>query len=224
MAPVTLERPTADGGVTRSIPQTSRTRELISFAEYMERERESEVRHDLVEGVMEEVSGGTTEHSTICANVITQLSIALDDTDCRVLTSDQKVHIRERLGRYPDVTVACGELKVVFGEALQNPALIVEVLSESTVLKDRDDKFREYQTLESLGHYVLIDQYKPRVEHYERQENGKWLLAREYDSLEDSWQFTLSETAIMIPLSKIYRRISFPEIDPAETEEEQIHA
>ena len=221
MATATLERPTTDTGAPRAASRTRPTKERITFAEYMERERESETRHDLVEGVMEEVSGGTTQHSTICGNVITQFNIALDDTECSVMTSDQKVFIREYLVRYPDVTVACGELQVAFGEALQNPLLIVEVLSQSTALKDRDNKFREYRTLESLQHYVLIDQYKPRIEHYERQENGRWLLARELDSMEDDWQFTLSETAITIPFAKIYRRVSFPEIDPTETEEER---
>lgn len=220
----TLERPTTDTPTHRGTLRTSSAKERISFAEYMERERVSEVRHDLIEGVMVEVPGGTTEHGTICGNVIIGIGNAIEDTDCRVLTSDQKVYIRERLVYYPDVTVACGELKVAFGEALQNPICLVEVLSKSTALRDRDSKFRDYRTLESMRHYVPIDQYKPRIEHYERQENKKWVLAREYDSLDDTWEFTLGGAGIAIPLTKIYKRVSFPEADPMEAEDETVDA
>ncbi len=227
MATKTLDRPVPATPGTRPASRTSPKRERISFAEYMERERSSDVKHDLVDGIMvpvwptvdeegNELAGASTEHNTICGNLIIALGNALDDTGCRVLTSDQKVYIRERLSYYPDVTVACGDLMVTIGEALQNPVLIVEVLSPPMALKDRDTKFRDYRAIGSLRHYVLIDQYEPRLEHYERSPGEHWVLARELNALADEWRFDLNGTQVAISLAKVYRLVSFPPADPDE--------
>ena len=55
---------------------------------------------------------------------------------------------------FPDLCVVCGEWKVDLHDALQNPCVIVEVLSPSTEADDRADKFREYQQIASLRHYI----------------------------------------------------------------------
>lgn len=228
MVTVTLDRPTTDSGMQVTVPQTRPAKERITFAEYMERERVSDIKHNFVDGVMEPVwgevggvmSGASYEHNLICSNLMVLLAIALQGTDCEAVGSDMRVEVADsRLYYYPDLMVVCGDPRITPEECLQNPILIVEVLSSSTAAKDRTTKSRRYRAIDSLQHYVLVDQYEPLVEHYERQEDGKWLVAGEYDSLEDTWQFTLSETEIAIPLARIYRRVSFPETDPTETEE-----
>ena len=211
MTTTTKERPAA---MKEPREPAHRAPKRLTFAEYMEIERESETRHDLVKGIMIPVSGGTTTHNTICANVIRGLGNALEDTDCRAMTSDQKVYTGYRAGRYPDVVVACGDLQVAYGEALQNPVLIVEVLSDSTAFVDRGEKYREYCSIESLRHYVLIDQYHPGLEHYRRESDGDWKLTGDYVSLSDTWRFSLGGTDVAIPLAKIYRFVTFPEISP----------
>ena len=54
------------------------------------------------------------------------------------------------------------------GTAATNPALIVEVLSDSTESADRGDQWAHYQRIPSLGEYVLVSQVAPRVEVYSR--------------------------------------------------------
>ncbi|MBC8138895.1 MAG: Uma2 family endonuclease [Fibrella sp.] len=228
MATVTLERSTTDSGRVRPIPRVRPAKEGITFAEYIERERVSDVKHNFVDGVMElvwgetggVVSGASYEHNLICTNLIVLLANALRETGCEPIGSDMRVEVvNSRLYYYPDLMVVCGDPQITPDECLQNPTLIIEVPSSSTAAKDRTTKSRRYRAIDSLRHYILVDQYEPLVEHYKRQEDGKWLVAGEYDSLDDTWQFTLSETEIAIPLTKIYRRISFPETDPTETEE-----
>ena len=61
-------------------------------------------------------------------------------------------------------------------EVTLNPLLIVEVLSDSTASFDRGDKFADYQTLDSLQEYVLINTHRQRVECFRRNEKGLWVL------------------------------------------------
>ena len=66
---------------------------------------------------------------------------------------------------YPDIVVVCGERKFEDGkkDILLNPKVIVEVLSKSTKLKDRNEKLDSYMSLESLTDYVL-DRTRRRCE------------------------------------------------------------
>jgi len=54
------------------------------------------------------------------------------------------------------------------------PKLIIEVLSDGTEAFDRGDKFNDYQTLDSLEEYVLVNSKGQRVEIFRRQEKGRW--------------------------------------------------
>ncbi|MCP4700853.1 MAG: Uma2 family endonuclease [Gammaproteobacteria bacterium] len=65
-----------------------------------------------------------------------------------------------------------------------NPTLIVEVLSKTTEIYDRGDKFAAYRTLESLREYPLIPQDKIHVEHYVKQDDKRWLLSKTVNPLD----------------------------------------
>jgi Uma2 family endonuclease len=77
---------------------------------------------------------------------------------------------------YPDVTVVCGERKFYQNrrDIVENPILLVEVLSKSTEEYDKNDKFLIYQRIESFQEYVLISQNQPSVQQYIRQTDGSW--------------------------------------------------
>lgn len=96
---------------------------------------------------------------------------------CTVRDGSVAVHIAQtRAGLRPDATVVAGPMtKTVVekngrieGEAITNPCVIVEVLSESTERDDRGWKFRDYRTLASLEEYVLVSQDARRVEVFRR--------------------------------------------------------
>ncbi len=77
---------------------------------------------------------------------------------------------------YPDVVVACAEeqFEDANNDALLNPVVIFEVLSDSTEAYDRGKKFEHYQSLESLVEYLLVSQTPYRVEQYIRQNDRTW--------------------------------------------------
>jgi Uma2 family endonuclease len=94
------------------------------------------------------------------------------------------VYVREtNLATYPDGSVVCGPLDVqqvvrngkVLGEAVTNPTVVIEVLSDSTESYDRGEKFAHYMHLASLKDYVLVSQREPRIEVFRRPTGrGHW--------------------------------------------------
>ena len=118
-----------------------------------------------------------------------------------------KVRIESaNLGFYPDAMAVCGE-RVFWGErkdVIANPALIVEVLSDSTEAYDRGDKFAHYRTIPSLGAYLLLSQHRVSAELYLRQPNGDWLLST-YDDMQDT--VPLAALNVALPLAAIYDKV-----------------
>jgi Uma2 family endonuclease len=153
--------------------------QVVTADEYLERERRSETKHELVHGVAVAMAGGTPKHNAIAANVIGALKQRLRGRRCVVFPSDQRVHVAATgLFTYPDVTVVCDTPRFHPNgrDTLINPRLVAEVLSSSTEAYDRGAKFAHYPSIASLEEYVLVSQTSERVEHYRRLETGQWLL------------------------------------------------
>jgi Uma2 family endonuclease len=144
---------------------------LISPTEYLEGEKVAELRHEYADGAVYAMSGSSKAHNLIAGNLVALLHGQLRGTPCRAFSSDVKVHSawdwRERY-YYPDVVVGC-EAGDVDPYVVEQPKLIVEVLSNSTERNDRADKFQAYRRLPSLEEYVLVAQDAMRVEVYRRE-------------------------------------------------------
>jgi Uma2 family endonuclease len=98
----------------------------------------------------------------------TALDEAMKVRGCIVLSSDQRVRTRERHYGYPDLTVVCGALALADGDVIENPTMLVEVLSPSTEQYDRGLKWDDYQELPSLTDYLLVSQDRARIAHFAR--------------------------------------------------------
>lgn len=141
-----------------------------------------DVKHEWSDGVVYAMTRGTPEHARLTARVVWALGNALGP-GCEVYSPGAMLYIeRARLSTYADASVVCGalETKVVrkegrsLGEAITNPVVVVEVLSEATERYDRDGKFQAYKQLPSLREYVLVAQDERRIEVYRRGEDGAW--------------------------------------------------
>ncbi len=158
---------------------SAQAQQVLTEADYLTIEREAETKSEYLNGQMFAMAGASPRHVLITTNVIAELHAFLKAGDCRVFSSDQRLRVEATgLNAYPDVMVVCGELR--FSDELRdtvvNPILLVEVLSKSTSDFDRGEKFMNYRALETLEDYLLIDQYRPHVEYYSRQPDGRWIL------------------------------------------------
>jgi Uma2 family endonuclease len=164
----------ASASMTQAIPEPFRT-----YAEYLEIEARSELKHEWLDGRIYAMSGGTPDHSAIAANVIRALGNQLDGKPCRVFTSDLRVRVPTTgLATHPDVSVVCGRLECDAEDpnAATNPVVVVEVLSPSTERYDRDEKFSHFRRLASLRAYVLVSQKERRIEVFTRNDDSSWTL------------------------------------------------
>jgi Uma2 family endonuclease len=151
----------------------------MTYEEYIAREAVSEVKHDFINGEAYAMSGGTLEHGALAAAFSGELRAALAGRPCRVYSSDVRVKVAlTGASFYPDVSVVCGKVETPEGDAnaIANPLVVVEVLSESTEAYDRGAKAGHYRRLDSLREYVLVSQTEKRVEVQRRNERGVWEL------------------------------------------------
>ena len=186
--------------------------QLLTPEQYLRRENDSSVRHEYYRGEVFAMAGGSPDHSLITANVSGELRSRLKGTPCRVYESNLRVRVpRTTLYTYPDVTVLCGERQFdpldVKKETVVNPALIVEVLSESTESWDRGGKFQNYRQIESLREYVLVSSDKPLVETFLRQADGTWIYQA---AAGPEATASLKSLGVQLPLAEAYAGAEFP--------------
>jgi Uma2 family endonuclease len=155
----------------------SRQQIQLSSAEYLQLDADSPIKHEYIDGYVYAMAGATDAHITIAGNLFSILRSQLRGSGCRVYISDMKARI-ESLNRfyYPDVMVTCDRRDQETPLYKKYPCLIVEVLSDSTEAFDRGDKFADYQQIESLQEYVVINCKKQRVECFRRNSDCLWLL------------------------------------------------
>ena len=175
----------------------------LTFAQYLERERVSEVKHELIQGEMFAMAGGTPEHARLAAAVITRLGISLLGKPCALFSSDLRIRVSDTgLVAYPDAVVVCGSLErdPEDSSTILNPVVIVEVLSESTEAYDRGLKFAHYRRIASLKEFVLLSLQEPLIELFRRNEDNTWTLF-EY---RPPAKAILSSLGISIDVAEIY--------------------
>ncbi|MXV77826.1 Uma2 family endonuclease [Candidatus Poribacteria bacterium] len=172
--------------------------------EYITAERKAMIKSEYFSGKIIADSGASLEHNLITVNVVNELYNQLVEHGCRVFGSDMRVGIGSGMSYfYPDVSVVCDTPRFEDDvlDILLNPIVVVEVLSQSTEVYDRGEKFRRYQQLESLQEYILISQERVQVERYQRQVE-KW-QSQVLTSIEDTMK--LVSVNAEIPLHQIYR-------------------
>lgn len=184
-------------------------RPLMTAAEYLEWERNQEIRYEFWDGVVVAMAGGTRTHNRVCLNAARLLDEALADRGCEVYMADVKVQVAPgQKYFYPDVVVTCSEQDR--DELMVNcPCLIVEVLSDSTEAVDRGAKFQVYRRFTTLQEYVLVRTNSPGVEVFTRNERGRWVLS-EYGLGE---VMVLESIGCEVLVERLYERVQFADVE-----------
>lgn len=183
------------------------TRKHWTWDEYLGWEQSQDRKHELVDGEVFAMVGGTTRDDAICNNLRAELRSALRGQVCRLQGPDLKVRAGDN-ARYPDALIDCGQF-VPDALIAQKPVAIFEVLSKSTAWIDQTLKLRDYESVASIRNYVLISQDEPRVLVYTRDDAGR-LSAQTAHLLEDlSEPLVLLRPALEIPMKLLYEGIEF---------------
>ena len=181
----------------------------MTKAEYLEFERNSDTKHEYINGEVFAMAGAKPNHNRLTMKLSRLIDTHLDGKDCEAFNGDQRLEI-EPLDSYvyPDITVTCGESKFTEDPlpALLNPLLIVEVLSPSTERFDRDEKFILYRQIETFREYVLVFQDSARIVCYYLNANNIWEFR---DALGLESTITLKSIDSTLSLADIYANVVF---------------
>lgn len=187
-----------------------------AYAEYLAFEAESEVRHEYVDGEMYAMSGGKPVHARLAVTFGRVVEAALLGGRCATYSSDLRIYIHaEGRSAYPDLSIVCGPVEhhPADPDAAVNPSVIVEILSDTTETYDRGEKFAAYRLLPSLRDYVLVRADARIIEHFQRTDDGAWLMreagAGEWVELSIGARFALDEVYAGVDLLPPRRRKGF---------------
>lgn len=179
--------------------------------EYHHHEQISLAKSEFYQGQIYAMAGASTTHNDISMSVGSSLDNQLDGKPCVPRISDQLLKIEATtLQTYPDVLVACPPFRTDpnYPNTLTDATVIIEVLSRSTANYDRNEKFDNYKRLDSLRHYVLIEQKQMKVTHHFLDADDKW-QSETFTAPEDVVELRAIECQLV--LRQIYKRVSFDE-------------
>ena len=178
----------------------------MTAEEYLKWEATQEMRHEYVDGDIVAMTGGSIPHTKIYLNLYRSLYPHLYHRGCESYVSDVKVQASKNSRYfYPDLVVTCDPEDLKSREFIQNPKVIVEVLSPSTANYDRIEKFKYYRQIPSLQEYVLIDSESMSVEVYQRGEGKMW----RYYEYTNGDAIALQSIEFECPIELLYEGISF---------------
>ena len=178
---------------------------LHSLEEYFDFCEMHEGRFEFVNGEIIEMSGESVTANRIAGNIHRYLGNQLDDEPYIFVQNSVKLKVKEgKVFRTPDFFIAMESGNQI--KYATDPLLIVEVISEGTEKIDRMIKLNEYRSLQSLQYYLIVEQDNCFVEIYIR-EGERWYVEF-YEKMDDV--ITLTHFNIELPLSAVYKKISFP--------------
>jgi Uma2 family endonuclease len=162
-----------------------------------------EQRHELAEGRVVMMAGGSRAHGQITANLFRALDARLDPDRWTILP-DFGVDVGPDTVRYPDIVVdpATDAPRDLTASA---PVLVAEVLSPSTARLDLGDKAAEYLRLASLGAYLVLAQDEIKAWVWARGDEG-FVSAPEIFTSLDAF-VRIAALGIDLPFAEIYARV-----------------
>jgi Uma2 family endonuclease len=184
---------------------TARRLHHYTYADYVALERESSTKHEFLDGEIYAMAGGSEDHSALAAEVLRALGNAVGDRPCRVHTSDLRIYVESvGLATFPDGAVICGGLEQHLPSpkaTALNPAVLVEVTSDSSEQYDFVDKLEHYRTIPTLREYVIVSHRERRITVHARDREGHWTTR----SAITSGRVTVESLDAVLVVDEIYR-------------------
>ena len=133
-----------------------------------------ELRYEYVRGRVYAMATPSAAHAEISSNIFVPLHTLLKGKPCRAYKGEMALRINF-LGKpafyIPDVMIAC-DAHPKSSNFREEPLVLAEVMSPSTTGNDLREKLLAYTAIPSLRHYLIINQEKAEVFHYQRGGTG----------------------------------------------------
>lgn len=158
-------------------------------------------RYECVNAKVFALSEATCKHLTMSLNIAAWLTNHFRVSRFRVHMAHMKLYVASANAfLYPDIFVTYSETVHQAATYMENPLLIVEVLSDTTQAYDRGDKFSVYRKISCLREYVLINPETLQVEIFRKNSAGHW----ELHELPVGLDLELKSLGLSIPATALY--------------------
>lgn len=135
---------------------------------------EWEGRWEIIEGIPYAMSPAPMpRHQRIAANIKAEFVYGVRESDCKHCHVYDFIDFKpqEDIVVQPDALIVCGEIEKNYLDF--PPALVVEILSPSTALKDRNNKYLIYEA-QKIPYYLIIDPDTNTIEIFKLNTEGKY--------------------------------------------------
>ena len=164
-------------------------------------------RWELIGGrVVRMMVGARWQHNVIIQNLAGALRqrFRARESDCRTFSETFFMKAAWlKTATLPDIIVRCGKL-ADDATSLDDPKVLVEVVSPGSEGRDRVEKWKAYRQLVSLQHYVLVDRDRPAIDVSDRTGDA-WAVRRTIEGLSSALH--LPAVDVSVPLSEIYEDV-----------------
>jgi Uma2 family endonuclease len=177
-------------------------------------------KYEYLNGMAYLMSGGSVAHDRITRNVGYALDGQLRTGPCRAFGVDVQVLLGTKKDSkkhyaYPDATVSCDAAdRRPENTLIESPRVVIEVLSPSTEARDRGMKFKAYQGSPTMQEIVLMSQFAPYVEIWQR--NDQDITAWHYRHYGPGEIVEINSIDVQIDIAVIYQGLDFAEAEPGE--------
>jgi Uma2 family endonuclease len=160
-------------------------------------------RYELQDGAVVAMSPESNRHLVTKKAVCDVLSRSLAEieSDCLVFPDGAGVIIDKDTLREPDASIHCGPYDPD-AVTIDNPVVVVEVLSPNTMRTDSITKVDDYFRVGSIRHYLIVDPFNRLVIHFCRDKDG---ISRK---VHDDGAVRLDPPGIEFPVASIFGSVS----------------
>lgn len=146
----------------------------MSIEQYLSWSEGQEGRYELVDGVVYAQASERAAHAKMKLSIAMALynSIRSRGLNCHALVDGMAVRVGKNTVFEPDAMVYCGAELPPDALLVENPIIVVEVLSPTTGRNDVLRKLAGYFGLPSVRHYLIVDPDEPLVIHHARGDDG----------------------------------------------------
>lgn len=160
-------------------------------------------RSDTVNGKMIGGHGADRWHNLIISNTAIGLGSRMHGHKSEIYIGNMRVALPTGLYCFPDISIVNGEPNFTdaAAETLTNPAIIVDIFSNSSDSVEKSRKLENFLAMDSIKECLQIKQDEMRVEHYARQNQKQWVY-RIYNERDDV--ISLDSIGCKISLQEVY--------------------
>lgn len=124
---------------------------------------------ELENGTVIKLASETARHALTKHAVAKALEAGIVNAgiDCRVFPDGMQILVDDNTVRLPDAAVQCSPIDMNT-TTLNDPVILVEVVSPSSIYRDEKHKLLEYFLIPSVQHYLMIAPEDRHIVHFRR--------------------------------------------------------